>query len=133
MPIISARIDGELHEQVKLEAQLEGVSPSKYLKRLIENAVNGGLHFGGHPSKGGEAITLGIMRERLKEKGEEIDYLRQELTSARQATDSGSQRHDTIVLQLTQDLKDTQQQLEDLRKPRRRWWLFGRRVVAQQT
>ena len=54
---------------------------------------------------------------------ERIRQLAEELTESRRGSEGAAERHDTIVLTLTQQLDHANLQLEDLRQARsKRWW-----------
>jgi hypothetical protein len=62
------------------------------------------------------------LKERIEQQQTEIEYLRQELTEARQITKqmqedaaSSQQRSDTIIMQLTRQLEKQTLMLEDMR------------------
>jgi uncharacterized protein YbbC (DUF1343 family) len=66
--------------------------------------------------------AIAELKERIEQQQTEIEYLRQELTEARQITKqmqedaaSSQQRSDTIIMQLTRQLEKQTLMLEDMR------------------
>lgn len=109
MKQFNVRVPEEIYDTVKKKAKDKGVSLSEFIRELVtkactENAAEQNPH----------EATLWL-REELQQRNEEIIALR---TSQREER----QRHDTIVLQMVKQLENTQIQLEDLRKPKRRFW-----------
>lgn len=73
--------------------------------------------------QGAEVIT--VLKEQLQEKDKQIESLQRQLEDA-------SQRHDTIVLQMTRQLEQSQRLLEFHQEPWYRRWFKGRKVAANE-
>lgn len=65
MPIVSARIPDELHEQVRIKAELQGISISNLIRQAIEDAITRrkqeSQNIEDHP-------TFVLLQDQLKEK-----------------------------------------------------------------
>jgi hypothetical protein len=117
MPTISVRVDDETHAKVKYRADLQGVSISDCLRSAVERFIT-------ESPKSALSADVSVLQSQLKEAQEdEIGFLRGELTAVRAAAEesaqhaaSASERADTIVLSLTQQLDRSTLQLEDLRQ-----------------
>ena len=80
--------------------------------------------------------AIAELKERIEQQQTEIEYLRQELTEARQITKqmqedaaSSKQRSDTIIMQLTRQLEKQTLMLEDMRN--RSLWHRIKKVFVQ--
>jgi len=109
MKQFNVRVPEEIYDTVKKKAKDKGVSVSEFIRELVtkacmENAVEQKQH---------DAVSW--LHEELQQRNEEITALRTSQSEERQ-------RHDTIVLQMARQLENTQHRLEDLRKPKLRWW-----------
>ena len=131
MPKTSIRLSDELYDKIQQESELNGLSMSDFIRQSVESQLlcvgqNGGQSVGHNGGHGVNNSAIDLLREQLSNQHDQIRQLTQELFDARQSTDEASRRHDTIVLQMTQQLNQAQMQLEDLRH-RPSWWqrLFG--------
>lgn len=70
-----------------------------------------------------EVIT--VLKDQLQEKDKQIDSLQRQLGEA-------SERHDTIVLQMTRQLEQSQRLLEYHQDPWYRRWFRRRKVAANE-
>lgn len=108
MKQFNVRVPEEIYDIVKKKAKGKGVSVSEFIRELVTQACTEG-------DTTEQPGTVTWLREELQQRNDEIKALR---------TTQGEeqQRHDTIVLQMTRQIENTQHQLEDLRKPKPRWW-----------
>ena len=79
---------------------------------------------------GNEAIkkleeTVTILKDQVEQKDKQIEKLQEQLSENQRSSDDASQRHDTIVLQLTRQLEQSQRTLEAHQEP---WYkrMFGK-------
>ncbi len=82
-------------------------------------------------SADGLAFELTEKERLVVEQIRQIDKLTDELREMRRSADETSKRHDTIVMQLTQQLDRSQLMLEDLRKRRSVWQKIREVFVAE--
>ena len=75
-----------------------------------------------------EQHTIGWLQERIEGQAKQISELQSELASARKETAEASQRHDTIVLQLTRQLEQSQRLIEYRNEPWYRRWFRSRKA-----
>jgi len=113
MKQFNVRVSNEIYDAVRQKAKAQDTSLSEFVRDIVTKActVNGKSDPQQH-----EIITW--LREELQQRNEEIRLLRTSQSEERQ-------RHDTIVLQMARQAENTQHQLEDLRKPKGKWWELG--------
>jgi len=107
----NVRVPEETYSTVRQKAKSQGVSVSKFVRDIVTKSVEN------EESVSSEPISW--LREELKQRNDEIKALRTSQSEERQ-------RHDTIVLQMARQAENTQHQLEDLRKPKGKWWKLGK-------
>jgi len=114
MKQFNVRVSDDIYDTVKQKAKTQGVSVSEFVRDIVTKActINGENDPQQH-----EIITW--LREELQQRNEEITALQTSQSEERQ-------RHDTIVLQMARQAENTQHQLEDLRKPKGKWWKLSR-------
>ena len=66
-------------------------------------------------------VEMRVDDSETKRLQDENQWLREQVTSLTRQVEDASKRHDTIVMQLTQQLDRSQLQLEDMRKKRTVW------------
>ena len=114
------------------------IKDSKYSSKLMDNGrrlvyLDDATLSDIAPTNDGDSVVweLRQQNEHLRQQNEslmhQIEQLTGELTESHQVTENGSLRHDTIVLQITQQLDRAHMQIEDLRQ-KRSWWrqMFSR-------
>lgn len=74
--------------------------------------------------------TVELLKEQLKEKDKQIDKLQEQFSETQKASEDASQRHDTIVMQLTRQLEQSQKMISAHQEPWYRKW-FGRKTREQ--
>ncbi len=74
--------------------------------------------------------TVELLKEQLKEKDKQIDKLQEQFSETQKASEDASQRHDTIVMQLTRQLEQSQRMLSAHQDPWYRKW-FGKKTREQ--
>jgi excisionase family DNA binding protein len=74
--------------------------------------------------------TVELLKEQLKEKDKQIDKLQGQFSETQKASEDASQRHDTIVMQLTRQLEQSQRMLSVHQEPWYRKW-FRRKTREQ--
>ena len=114
MKQFNVRVGNEIYDKVKQKAKAKGISVSEFVRDIVTKAC---AEDGESDSQQHEAVTW--LREELQQRNEEITALRTSQGEERQ-------RHDTIVLQMARQLENTQHQLEDLSKPKGKWWKLGK-------
>ena len=112
MPIASARISDELHDQVKIESELQGVSISDFIRKSIEDAVNGRIQSEEKKPSIEDSPAFALLSEQLKEKDQQISQLHQLVAMSQKHSDD-----------LANQLEQTTKQLEDQRQ-NGKWWRF---------
>ena len=111
MKQFNVRVPEEIYDAVKKKAKSQGVSVSEFVRDIVTKSVEN------EESSSSEPISW--LREELQQRNDEIRAL--------QASQSEEcQRHDTIVLQMARQAENTQHQLEDLPKPKGKWWKLGK-------
>ena len=107
MPQFHVRVSEKLHDKALAKSEEFGIS----LSDLIREAVS-------------QLCTNGATQTPTSP--DELQHYREQIATLQQHLAEQSQRHDTIVLQLTQQLDRVHLQLEDHQK--RRWWhrIFAR-------
>jgi predicted CopG family antitoxin len=134
MPNTSIRIADDIYEHLKQEAAAQGISISDFIRNAIEQA----LHTVAQPTR---SENIDVLQRQLAEREDEVQYLRQELSATRQNTEVQlttkdeqlqtkdeqiSELHKLVAMaqttanELTQQLKSTSLQLEDLRQKEHR-------------
>ena len=111
MKQFNVRVPEEIYDAVRQKAKSHGVSVSEFVRDIVTKSVEN------EESTSSEPISW--LREELQQRNEEIKALRTSQSEERQ-------RHDTIVLQMARQAENTQHQLEDLRKPKGKWWKLGK-------
>ena len=86
---------------------------------------------------GNEAVlkpdeTVEILKNQLQKREMEVEDLRRQLEAKDRMLDDASQRHDTIVLQLTRQLEQSQHLLEYHKSPWWRRWLGKHRKAKEE-
>lgn len=61
--------------------------------------------------------TVELLKEQLKEKDKQMEKLQEQLAETQRTSGEASQRHDTIVLQMTRQLEQSQRMLEAAKTP----------------
>ncbi len=74
--------------------------------------------------------TIELLKEQLKEKDKQIEKIQEQYFETQKASEDASQRHDTIVLQLTRQLDQSQRMLAVHQEPWYRKW-FRRKTREQ--
>jgi len=74
--------------------------------------------------------TLELLKEQIKEKDKQIDKLQEQLSENQKASEEASQRSDTIVLQLTRQVEQSQRMLAAHQEP---WYrkVFRKKIRDQ--
>ena len=74
------------------------------------------------------AEMISLLKAELQEKNEQISKLQQQMEEMRQDLSEASNRHDTIVLQLTRQLEQSQRLLEYHQDPWYRRWFRKKQI-----
>ena len=110
MQNINIRISPEFHERLTQGAKELGMTQSDFVRTSVEHMLEGNSS----GATQNDAQTRHILDRQLQEKDVQIERMQVALGEQ-------SQRHDTIVMQFTQQLYRAQLQIEDLRQ-KRSWW-----------
>ena len=61
--------------------------------------------------------TVELLKEQLKEKDKQIEKMQEQFSETQKASEDASQRHDTILMQLTRQLEQSQRMLSAHQEP----------------
>jgi antitoxin component of RelBE/YafQ-DinJ toxin-antitoxin module len=123
---LCVRVDDATHEQVSQKAEEMAVSLSDFMRGALHAMCNNDAC---NPEPESEELksTMEILHSQLHVKDMQLERYQGQLEAFQMQLGEQSKRHDTIVLQMTQQLDRANLQLEDLRQ-KQGWFkrLFGK-------
>ena len=119
MKHISIRLPEQLYEEVVDKSKEKSISVSEFARSVIASVLTQT-----NTSSPQQSIHLiDTFTKQLKEKDNQISEANRRHEETQRAAEDASKRHDTIILQMTEQLDRANLQIEDMRpKQNVNWW-----------
>lgn len=105
---IGTRVDDELHNRIKHGAESQGISVSDFLRFAVEQALDTSS------TLDPELESLDVLRDLTQVQKEQVEFLRQELSTAQESKDTHLSVKDRQIESLQDELATKNQQIDQL-------------------